>query len=264
MPCYGEHGGEWGIAWKVKPHRCMFNGDEAHYLTVSISKMTWRTWAARPPAATATFATTWATGRATSSCLYALDDVEGYMKIRGTTGSRAVVRRQRPLRLLRPAAASLAQHDGMSGLVQIVQWVSECDATPVLQPMLREQAIAEIAALPPNARQQFDLQWSRPPPGQLGDRMKLAAILERVRVELKYGHAGPASAIPTLDLRAHGGATLPKLSKPAVRRVVIRPADPVHDFDAWLHTQAPSPLAAGRSTSASSNGAQDGEQQAAR
>ena len=46
----------------------------------------------------------------------------------------------------------------MSGLVQIVQWVSECDATPVLEPMLREQAIAEIAALPPNARQQFDLQ----------------------------------------------------------------------------------------------------------
>ena len=96
--------------------------------------------------------------------------------------------------------------------------------------------------------------------------MKLAAILERVRVELKYGHAGPASAIPTLDLRAHGGATLPKLSKPA--RAPGRKSDepnPVHDFDMHgLHTQAPSPLAAGRSTSASSNGAQDGEQQAAR
>ena len=34
-------------------------------------------------------------------------------------------------------------------LVQIVQWVSECDATPaVLEPMPRDEALAELAALP--------------------------------------------------------------------------------------------------------------------
>ena len=43
-------------------------------------------------------------------------------------------------------------------LVQIVQWVSECDATPVLEPMPRDEAPRELAALPPNDRHQFDLQ----------------------------------------------------------------------------------------------------------
>ena len=43
-------------------------------------------------------------------------------------------------------------------LVQIVQWVSECDTTPVLEPMPRDEALAELAALPPSDRHQFDLQ----------------------------------------------------------------------------------------------------------
>ena len=42
-------------------------------------------------------------------------------------------------------------------LVQIVHWDSECDCTPVLEPMSREEALAELAALPPNDRHQFDL-----------------------------------------------------------------------------------------------------------
>lgn len=43
-------------------------------------------------------------------------------------------------------------------LVQIIQWVSECDATPVLEPMPRDEAIAELAALTPKQRHQFDPQ----------------------------------------------------------------------------------------------------------
>ena len=74
-----------------------------------------------------------------------------------------------PRRLRRPLRA-LAERRGndahvrpgsvrpVSALVQIVQWVSECDATPVLEPMPGDEAIAEIAAPPPNVRHQFDLQ----------------------------------------------------------------------------------------------------------
>lgn len=44
----------------------------------------------------------------------------------------------------------------MTGLVQIVQWTSESDCRPVLEPMTRDEALAELPALTPNQR--FDLQ----------------------------------------------------------------------------------------------------------
>lgn len=43
-------------------------------------------------------------------------------------------------------------------LVQIVHWDSECDCSPVLVPMPRERALAELAALLPSDGHQFDLQ----------------------------------------------------------------------------------------------------------
>ncbi len=46
----------------------------------------------------------------------------------------------------------------MNGPVHIVLWQSECDATPVLEPMTRDEALVELASLPPNQRQQFDLR----------------------------------------------------------------------------------------------------------
>ena len=92
VACWGDWGPKWGpgwsAAWLVKPKRCMFNGDEAHYKTVSIEGMRWRSWGR--PTACGRGVLTYNQGYRTRTrfCLYERALADGYGRIRGVTGRR--------------------------------------------------------------------------------------------------------------------------------------------------------------------------------
>ena len=89
VPCYRGYDGEWDWRYKVRPRGCMFNGDEAHYATMTLSKMTWRTWGGKTACGHGDIRYNSGYRSRTSFCLYALNDVQSYTRIRGRAGNRA-------------------------------------------------------------------------------------------------------------------------------------------------------------------------------
>ena len=88
VPCYGTYDGEWDWRYRVRPRNCMFNGDEAHAYTVTLHKMTWRTWGGRTACGHGYLRYNAGYRSRTSFCLYAKDDVNSYTRIRGRAGNR--------------------------------------------------------------------------------------------------------------------------------------------------------------------------------
>ena len=89
VPCYN---GSPEMAWKVKPKRCAFNGDEAHAYQTPIVEMTWRTWGGSTACGRGVFVYNSGYRARVRLCLYAVRWVDGaptYTKIRGRFGTRA-------------------------------------------------------------------------------------------------------------------------------------------------------------------------------
>ncbi len=87
VACWGGWGGTWQAAYKVKPTRCMFNGDASHAQSTPIENMRWRSWGG--PTACGRGVMTYNQGyRArTRFCLY-MRRPDGYGRIRGVVSSR--------------------------------------------------------------------------------------------------------------------------------------------------------------------------------